>query len=632
MPAAEGGTSPKRASTAILSLAALGVVYGDIGTSPLYAIRESFRSLALTRDNILGILSIVFWALILVVSVKYLLFVLRADNRGEGGILALMALVHPEHRGVGVKLSRGKYVLVLLGIFGAALLIGDGMITPAISVLSAVEGIAVAAPSFSHFVLPVTVGILTAIFLVQRHGTARVGSLFGPVTLVWFATLAVLGVRGILLAPDVLTAVSPVHAARFFVENRLLGFLALGAVFLVVTGSEALYADMGHFGSRPIRLAWFTLVLPALLLNYFGQGALLLAHPEAISSPFYLLAPEWGLLPLVAISTAATIVASQAVISGAFSITMQAVHLGYLPRLRIEHTSATERGQIYLPAVNVVLAVATIWLVLEFKTSSALAAAYGVAVTSDMVITSLLFLAFVRESWLWAWWKVALFGLVFLTIDLAFWSAMVPKIPHGGWFPLVVALVGFTIMATWRRGRRLLGQRLREMQVPLTEFLEQARRNPPLRAPGTAVFLTGAPAATPLALRHLHKHTNVMHERILLLTIVPEEVARVRPAERLEYTELGDGFHRVVAHYGFMEEPSVPEIMELAGTRGFRVDPEQTTFFLGRERIVTAHGAKGMPLWRAKLFAAMAQNAEPVPKYFRIPPERVVEIGTQIRP
>ena len=630
-----------RSSLALLSLAALGVVFGDIGTSPLYALRESFlgeHAVDLSPANVLGVLSLVFWSLVLVVSVKYLVFILRADNRGEGGILSLLALVHPEHAAVKGPTGRAigaRIGLILVALFGAALLYGDGVITPAISVLSAVEGLELATPAFKPYVLPLAVGILVAFFLVQRHGTGRVGKVFGPITLVWFAVLATLGVRGILLAPQVLEALNPLHGVRFFLDNGAAGFLVLGSVFLVVTGGEALYADMGHFGRAPIRIAWFTLVLPALMLNYFGQGALLIASQtpgaEAVTNPFYQLAPGWALLPLIALATIATIIASQAMISGAFALTAQAIHMGYCPRLRIEHTSATERGQVYVPEINWAIMVMTIVLVLEFQSSSGLAAAYGMAMASMMVITTALFAVVVRELWGWKPLTIAfVIGPLFL-VDLAFFGANALKILDGGWVPLAIAAVVFTLMTTWRRGRKVLGERLRQAKLPLNDFLDRVRARPPPTVPGTAVFLTGSPDATPPALIHNLRHNKVLHEQVVLLTVVTEEVPRMNHYERVEVESLGDGFWRILARYGFMEDPSVPEVMALAKGRGFRFDPDDVTYFLGRERIIAARDEGGMAIWREKLFSAMARNAQQATAFFRIPPERVVEVGAQVK-
>jgi KUP system potassium uptake protein len=630
-PESDERPAPTGKRLALLSLGALGVVYGDIGTSPLYAIRECFfgeHAIAVSPTNVLGVLSLIFWSLILVISVKYLGFILRADNRGEGGILALMALVHPEHSPASVK-PRRSWLLIALGLFGAALLYGDGMITPAISVLSAVEGLEVATPVFSSYVIPLTVGVLIGLFLFQRRGTGRVGAVFGPVTLIWFATIALLGVVAIVRAPGVLAAVLPTHAWRFFAENGSRGFLVLGAVFLVVTGGEALYADMGHFGTRPIRLTWFAVVLPALLLNYFGQGALLLVDPMAAHQPFYRLAPSWALYPLVVLATAATVIASQAVISGAFSLTMQAVQLGYVPRLLIRHTSAREMGQIYLPQLNTVLMLSTIGLVLGFESSTRLAAAYGVAVTTTMVITTILFYAVARELWGWPRWAIGLLCAGFLAVDLSFFGASVIKIEHGGWFPLLVAAGVFTLLTTWRRGRQILASRLRESSMEVALLLSDGELGKLPRVPGTAIFLTGNPEGVPVALLHNIKHNKVVHEKVVFLTVLNEEEPRIRRSKRVTVEDLGHGFFRVVARYGFMERPAVREILELARPQGVEVDYLEASYFLGRENLIPTE-RPGMALWRERLFSVMSRNALGPTAYFDLPPNRVVELGAQI--
>ncbi len=611
-----------------LSLTALGVVYGDIGTSPLYAIRECFfgeYAVTPSADNILGVLSLIVWALVIVISIKYLAFIMRADNRGEGGILALMALARPEH---GLR-ARGAAFLVVMGLFGAALLYGDGMITPAISVLSAIEGLKVATPLFDPFVIPITIAILVVLFLFQSQGTARVGAVFGPIMLIWFFVLALLGINGIVQEPHVLAAVSPVHALDFFVNNRLQGFFVLGAVFLVATGGEALYADMGHFGKRPIRLAWFTIVLPGLLLNYFGQGALLLREPGSAHQPFYHLAPDWALYPMVVLATVATIIASQAVISGCFSLARQAVQLGYSPRLEIDHTSSAEIGQIYIPPVNWILMVATIALVIGFESSSRLAAAYGVAVSTTMVITTVLFYVVATDLWKWNRWLTALLAGSFLVVDLAFFVANIIKIEHGAWFPLVVAIIAFTLMETWKRGRQILAENFLTGALPIERFLDDLAVNPPLRVPGTAVFMTGNVEGTPLALLHNLKHNKVLHERILLLTVSTEEIPQVPRELRADVKPLGHGFYRIVAHYGFIEDPNIPKLFELVSSNGLEIKPMETTFFLGRETLIPSK-KPGMAIWREKLFSLMSRNAQPATAFFDIPPNRVVELGAQI--
>lgn len=622
--------SPKQglAHLVALSFGALGVVYGDIGTSPLYALRVCFdpsHQLSPTHDNVLGALSLIFWALTLTISVKYLVFILRADNRGEGGILALMALA----RTAASRPGRSAWVLTALGLFGAALLYGDGIITPAISVLSAVEGLEVATPVFKPYVVPITLVLLVALFLFQRRGTAGVGAIFGPVMTVWFAVLAVLGVNGIWQAPQVLAAVNPLYGVRFLVGNTTYGFLALGAIFLVVTGGEALYADMGHFGRRPIRLAWFALVGPSLLLNYFGQGALLLTKPQAIEDPFFHLAPSWGVYPLVALATAATIIASQAVISGAYSLTRQAVQLGYAPRMAIRHTSEATIGQIYVPSVNWALMVATLGLVLGFKNSDNLAAAYGVAVTTTMVITTLLFYILARERWRWPLSAAVPLAFLFMVPDAAFFGANMIKIHHGGWVPLALAAAVFVVLTTWKRGRAILFSRLQDQALPMKLFLEDVERNPPLRVPGTAVFMTGNSEGVPVALLHNLKHNHVLHEKVVLLTILSEEIPRVGKGRRLEAEDLGQGIHRLVARYGFMETPNVPLLLKAAAKVGLHFEMMKTTFFLGRETLVSTP-RRGMARWRERLFALMSRNAQTATAYFGLPANRVVELGAHI--
>jgi KUP system potassium uptake protein len=624
----EPPAQPRGGYLAALSLGALGVVYGDIGTSPLYAIRECFGHFGVRPDaaNVLGVLSLVFWSLVIVVSVKYLVFVLRADNRGEGGILALVALAVPRE---AAARSRSR-ALMLLGVFGAALLYGDGMITPAISVLSAVEGLEVATPGLGRFVVPLTLAILVALFAIQRHGTGRVGSLFGPVTLVWFVTLAVLGIAGIASEPRVLAALAPWHAVSFFVHNGWIGFLVLGSVVLVVTGAEALYADMGHFGRRPIRLAWFAVVLPGLGLNYFGQGALLLADPAAAQNPFYRLAPEWGRMPLVLLATAATVIASQAMISGAFSLSQQAIQLGYSPRLPVSHTSARQSGQIYVAPINWMLMAASCALVLGFGSSTNLAAAYGLAVTGIMVITTLLLCVVARRRWHWSTPAVAALAVLLFPLEFAFLGANLLKITHGGWFSLLVAGAAFAVMSTWRRGRRVLAERLEETALPLDLFLPDLETSNLPRVPGTAVFLTTDPQGTPLALLHNIKHNQVAHEQTICLTVVTEEVPVVPPAERVSVKDLGSGFFRVVISYGFMELPNVPGVLENIAAEGVSIDPARTSYFLGREKLIPT-GHSGMARWRESLFAFLSQNSQNAMAWFRIPADRVIELGAQVK-
>lgn len=612
----------------ILALGALGVVYGDIGTSPLYAMRECFHgphAVQPTPANVFGVLSLIVWSLAIVISVKYLLFVMRADNRGEGGILALTALIRPR-RGLA---SGGHPFLIGLGLFGAALFYGDGMITPAISVLSAVEGLRVATPLFEPYVLPITVAILIALFLVQYRGTAKVGAVFGPIISVWFLTLGILGLVQIVQAPGVLKAVNPLYAVQFLTANGWHGFLVLGSVFLVVTGGEALYADMGHFGAHPIRLAWFIFVSPMLALNYFGQGSLLLRHPDAAENLFYLTVPRWGLLPLVALATLATIIASQAVISGAFSLGRQAVQLGYNPRVKIEHTSEEEIGQIYIPGINWMLMLACIGLVLSFQSSSNLAAAYGIAVTTTMVITSVLLYTVVRERWGWHPLTAGILIATFLSMDLAFFGANIIKIPHGGWFPLLVAWGLFTLMITWQQGRQLLAARLRTSSLPIEDLLARVDAQPPQRVPGTAIFMYGQAAGTPPALLLNLRHNKVLHERVVLLTVITAEIPHVSLDERLALEQLGEVFYRIVIHYGFMDDPDVPKALEQTKRYGLELPPAEVTYFLGRESLFPT-SRPGMAIWREKLFVFMARNARPATDFFCLPPARVIELGTQV--
>jgi KUP system potassium uptake protein len=629
---------------ALLALGALGVVYGDIGTSPLYALKECFgghHGVPATRANVMGVMSLVFWAMNFVVSFKYISFVMRADNRGEGGILALLALVRPHGTG-----ETRRTVLMGLALFGAALLYGDGIITPAVSVLGAVEGLGVATHALDRLVVPIATIILTALFLVQKHGTARVGAIFGPVMIVWFACIALLGVRGILAEPAVLGAVNPWHAVRFMQADGLQGFLILGSVVLVVTGGEALYADMGHFGRPPIRLAWFVVALPALLLNYFGQSAWLLHHPEAVENPFYSLVPGWALYPMVVVATSAAIVASQALISGAFSLTRQAVQLGYSPRVTIVHTSATESGQIYIPQVNTLLWVGCIALVIGMRTTSNLAAAYGIAVTGTMIITTLLFHRVARDRWGWSAAKATAFTLLFLAVDVAFFGANIVKVAQGGWIPLLVAAVIYLLMTTWYLGRRRLSSIVRENSLPFDLFLpDLGRRNLP-RVPGSAVFLTSEPSGAPPVLLHHLKHNKVLHERVLILSLIGEEIPQVPDADKVTCEPLGQGFYLVKARFGFMESPDVPKVLELLPreleerghvTKAFKV--ADTSFYLGRETLIVAkkpikadiEQGRRMPRWRRLLFALMARNAQSATAFFQLPPNRVVELGAQIQ-
>jgi len=632
-----GEESPERSRERVrgklvpLGLTALGVVYGDIGTSPLYALHESFfglDKLAVSPANVLGVLSLIFWSLVLVISVKYLLVVMRADNHGEGGILALMALLSPWYGSP----SRRRAILIALGVFGAALLYGDGMITPAISVLSAIEGLNVAAPHLQPYVIPITIAVLVVLFVFQQRGTGGVGAVFGPVMLVWFVTLAVLGVHGIMLNPVVLRAFNPIHAVYFFASNHWAGFLALGGVFLVVTGGEALYADMGHFGRQPIRLMWFAVVLPSLLLNYFGQGAVVMLHPHLLERlPFYQLAPGWARYPLIALATVATVIASQAVISGAFSLARQAVQLGQSPRMRIIQTSPEESGQIYVPALNWVLMIATIGLVVGFRTSSHLASAYGVAVTTTMLITTLLLYFIMRERWKWPMPVALAVVTLFLVADMSFFIGNLFKIPDGGWFPLVVGALIYTYMATWRRGRELVLDRVRRATEPLPSLLARLKRDPPVRVRGTAVFMTPPTQGTPPMLHHHLIHNQVLHDQVVLLTVTTEDVPRVPASERLEVEPLDLGFYRVRARYGFMQSPNVPVALRLCEHFGLDVDLEHTTYYVGRENLIPSDEMPGMSLWREKLFAFMSRNASRATLFYNIPPERVVELGLQVR-
>ncbi|HTD87333.1 MAG TPA: potassium transporter Kup [Candidatus Binatia bacterium] len=613
-----------------LTLGALGVVYGDIGTSPLYALRQCFAGvhpLDLTRDNVLGVLSLIFWSLLILVSFKYLAIVLRATNKGEGGILALMALAFPKHApGDG----RQRAILVGLGVFGAALLYGDGMITPAISVLSAMEGLEIATPKFAPFVIPLTIVTIIGLFAAQRRGTGRVGAIFGPVMVVWFVVIGLLGVGGIMKRPEVLWSLNPLYGLRFLNASGREGFVILGAVFLAVTGAEALYADVGHFGARPIRIAWFGLVLPGLFLNYLGQGALVLYDPSVKINPFYHLAPQWALYPLVALSTAATVIASQALISGAFSLTIQAIQLGYLPRLVVKHTSSTERGQIYLPHVNWALMVACIGLVLGFRTSDNMGSAYGIAVTLTMLSTTILFYFAARRVWNWSEARAALMCTVFLAVETAFFMANLLKVMNGGWFPLVMGSIIFVLMNTWKTGRQLVWSKLRPAALPLELFLDDIQRSKSLvRVPGTALFMTANPEGAPIALLHNLKHNKVLHEQNIILTLVTDEVPQVVAAKRFEMEKLGAGFHRLIAHYGFMEEPNVPDLLATVPVNNGVLDLNKTTFFLSRETVLPTRSS-AMARWRQWIFAVMARNAQSASSFYRIPANRVVELGMQV--
>jgi KUP system potassium uptake protein len=620
-----------------LLVAALGVVFGDIGTSPLYALRECFypqvasklmpvNGMSVTPDNVIGVVSLVIWALVMVVCVKYLLVVMRANNRGEGGTMALLALVLGDRS--NDRQHRSK-ILLGLGVFGAALLYGDGMITPAVTVLSAVEGLEVATPVFSPYVPLLAVIILIVLFRVQRYGSGGVGVVFGPIMFVWFLTLGVLGVHGIWKAPQILHAVSPHYGVLFLVEHGRVAFVILGAVFLAVTGAEALYADMGHFGAAPIRRAWFWIVFPGLILNYLGEGALLLVKPDAARNPFFLLAPDWALLPLVVLATAAAIIASQAVITGAYSLTMQAIQMGFLPRLVILHTSREERGQIYMPQVTNFLMVMCVGLVLGFGSSSRLAGAYGIAVSLAMSIDTVLLFSAARRIWKWNLVSALLVCGLFLGIEFVFVSANGLKVLQGGWFPLVIATLLFTEMMTWKKGREMLRSKLSDTYLPLDDFIRSIAHSKIQRVPGTAVFLAGNPNGTPVALLHNLKHNKVLHERVIILTVLTEEVPYVHKGERLEVTKMRDDIYRVVGHYGFMEQPNVPALLDASAAHGLHFNQMLTTYFLSRETIIPSRG-RGMALWRRRLFGMLSRNAQSAMQFFQIPPNRVVELGMQV--
>ncbi|MBW8269516.1 potassium transporter Kup [Caldovatus aquaticus] len=621
------GPAAERRITAGLLLGVLGVVYGDIGTSPLYAVRASLLHFAedgIERAEILGILSMIVWALILTVTVKYIAFIMRADNRGEGGILALMALAQRVAR-----TERGRWLVALVGITGASLFFGDGTITPAISVLSAIEGLKVVEPAFEHLVVPLSVAVILALFLVQYRGTGAMGAVFGPVTALWFAAIGLLGLAGIAERPEVLVALSPHHAVGFAIAHPVATFVALGAVVLAVTGAEALYADMGHFGRRPIRLAWLYYVLPALTLNYLGQGALLLADADSLENPFYLLAPAWFRPFLIVLATAATIIASQAMISGAYSIARQCIQLGFLPRLVVRHTSETEEGQIYMPQVNAGLMIGVVILVMSFKTSDALAAAYGLAVTGTFLCTSTLAFLVFRRRFGWPMpFVVLVFGPLFL-LDAGYFLSNVLKIPHGGYVPLIIGGALFVMMTTWHRGRELLFARFRQDSLPLRSFLARLPHSRTIRVPGIAVFMTSQADYVPNALLHNLKHNKVLHERVLFVTVLNEDIPAVPPERRSEVTELAPGIHRVIIRYGFQESPNIPRELEALRERGIAWDPMQASYFLGRETVVAAVVPK-MSRWRQWLFGLMSRNAVPATEFFRIPSDRVVELGVRV--
>ncbi len=617
-----------RKGAAALVIGAIGVVYGDIGTSPLYMLKAAFtgeHGLAPTPANVYGILSVVFWALIVVVTLKYITLILRADNNGEGGILALTALVS---RGIA-RHERRRWWLIGFGIFGAAMFYGDGMITPAISVLSAVEGMEIATPALHPWVLPVTLLIIAVLFGVQKHGTARVGMLFGPVMCVYFVVIATLGAIEVAQAPAILGALNPAHAVRFFAGSPGAAFVALGAVVLAITGTEALYADMGHFGRSPIRRAWLAFVLPALVLNYYGQGALILSDPATIKSPFYFLAPSWALIPLVVLATCATVIASQAVISGTFSLSRAAIQMGYCPRLQIEHTSERQIGQIYVPFINWTLFVAVVLLVVTFKHSDNLAGAYGIAVTLATMIDSILIFVVMRRLWNWPTWLAVLIAAPLTLIDLAFLASNSLKIIDGGWFPLVVGAVVFTLLTTWKKGRAILMDKLSEEALPLDVFIQSIEVSPPTRVEGTAVFMTSTQDRVPHALLHNLKHNKVLHERVVLLTVIIRDIPYVQSEDRMEVKPLGCDFYQFLAYYGFKEDPDVPELLEESGRRGFVFEMMETSFFVSRETLIPTV-SPGMAMWRERLFVSMSKNAVKASEFFQIPTNRVVELGTQV--
>ncbi|MFS0826110.1 potassium transporter Kup [Pseudomonas phoenicis] len=623
---AQGGQGATRSLG--LLVAAVGVVYGDIGTSPLYTLKEVFTGgygVPVNHDGVLGILSLIFWSLLWVVSFKYVMFILRADNQGEGGTMALTALA----RRAAAPYPLLRKVVIACGLIGASLFYGDSMITPAVSVLSAVEGMGLAFDGIDHWVVPISLVVLVALFAVQKHGTEKIGKLFGPVMVVWFLVLAALGVNGIQQSPEVLKAFNPAWAVRFFVVHPGIGVAVLGAVVLALTGAEALYADMGHFGRKPIARAWFALVLPALVLNYFGQGALLLQNPEAARNPFYLLAPGWALLPLVGLATLSTVIASQAVISGAFSLTRQAIQLGYIPRMHIQHTSSDEQGQIYISAVNWALMVGVVLLVLGFESSSALAAAYGVAVTGTMLMTTLLVAVVMLLLWKWSPLLAVPVLLGFLLVDGLFFAANLPKVLQGGAFPVLAAIVLFTLMSTWKRGKQILVERIDEAALPLPIFIASIGVQPPHRVEGTAVFLTARPDAVPHALLHNLLHNQVLHSQVVLLTVVSEDRPRVPARERFEVEDYGDGFFRVLLHFGFMDEPDVPQALTLCTLQNLDFTPMRTTYFLSRETVIASR-LEGMMRWRSNLFAFMLKNANGNLRFFNLPLNRVIELGTQV--
>ncbi len=627
---ADPALAQHRKATAALVLGAIGVVFGDIGTSPLYALKEAFspeHGIALTPDNVMGILSLIVWSMVWVITIKYLVVMMRADNNGEGGILALLALALREAKGR----PRLKWTIIGFGIFGAAMFYGDSMITPAISVLSAVEGLEIATPVFGNFVIPITIGVLTGLFFIQNHGTGRVGSFFGPVTVIWFLAIGTIGATQIAKNPAVLAALRPAYAVDFMFGNPLPGFLVLGAVFLALTGGEALYADMGHFGKRAIRIGWLALVFPALLLNYFGQAAFVLANPAAIKNPFYLMVPDWALYPMVGLATCATVIASQAVISGAFSMTRQAIQLGYIPRLEIQHTSQRSIGQIYVPFVNWTLFIAVVLLVLGFQSSSNLANAYGIAVAATMVIECVLAMVVARLIWKWTLPVVVIVIGSMLVVDLAFLASNAAKFLSGGWFPLLVGSAIFALLMTWKRGRALMFRRLTEQGIPLKPFLEGLEAHPPAKVQGTAIFMTSQPDTVPHALLHNLKHNKILHEQTVFLTIVTHDVPTVPIEDRVQLERLVNGFYKLEAWYGFIEQPDIDEILNSCRVRyGLGFDVMDTSFFLSRETVIPTSETPGMALWRDHVFAWMSRNSTRATDFFNVPANRVVELGTHI--
>jgi KUP system potassium uptake protein len=611
----------------LLALSALGVVYGDIGTSPLYALKESLHHghFALNESNIYGILSLIFWSLMIVISIKYLRYVLKADNRGEGGILALTALITPKD---GQK-SKSRDRLILFGLFGTALLYGDGMITPAISVLSAVEGLELITPVFKPYILPITVAILVGLFSVQKYGTSVMGKVFGPITLLWFLTLGYLGIYNIVQVPSVLLAVNPYYAFQFFLENQLNGFMVLGSVFLVVTGGEALYSDLGHFGRKPIERAWFFVALPCLILNYFGQGALLTHMPEAVKNPFFLMAPSWMLTPLVLLATCATVIASQALITGVFSITMHAVHLGFIPRVLIKHTSNKEYGQIFVKNMNTLLMFACITLVLTFKSSSNLASAYGIAVTATMTITTMLFYIVAREKWNWSFLKAGTICGLFLIIDLSFFGANLAKVLDGGWVPLAVGLVIFIIMTTWKKGRQLLNIRNHEKIISLDKFLEILDKQKPHRNPGVGIYMSSRLDYAPYALINTYEHFKTVHEHLIFLQVITLEIPHIEQSKRVTVKNIGHSCYTISIQYGYIDVPNIPEELNKLQVGNFVIDTNQVTYFIGKENLFATE-IPGMVIWREKLFAFQSTNSQDATTYFQLPKKRVMEIGIQI--